>query len=573
MKFVLVLASLGLAFLVSSCSSVDEQAGAAAATVAATEKLSTNWFAVAQSILPPRYQGQNLSFGQITNLLSREARRGNAAAQELWGYALVSMEQSPAEVTAGINLLRTSAEKGFVPSMVNLGFVYRSGKYGNTNEAFHWFSLAADRGNADAEAQVGNCYFTGRGVGQDYRMAAKWYRRAADHNHYEAMKSLGYMLLNGLGVEKDMPAARYWTEKAAKEGHNRRAMLNMGAICSQEPNGAGMAESFRWYKQSAELGDPLACFELARFYYNGWGGVSTNEASYREWLFRAADLGCTEAQFFVGQIYRAGVGVSADEGIALKWYHKAAEKNEPRALYDLAVLCWQDKSNRTALAKASDYMRRAAEGGHRDAQFNYAVSLFRGDAGTLDFEAGKRWLAKAAENGWPKAEFLQFQLYYNGSSPMPGGTRYPQDKLEGVKWLRRAAEHGDLTAQSLLAVMLIRGNDVEQNKVEAEKLLRDAASHGFAQAQNDLGYAILSGSTAKRDWVECAMWCKLAENNSTDSNVSTRAKVNYTNAAGQLTPEELSEVERRAASFHPLPVPQIDPLVSGWEKNPLYQPE
>jgi hypothetical protein len=254
------------------------------------------------------------------------------------------------------------------------------------------------------------------------------------------------------------------------------------------------------------------------------------------------------------------------------WHRMAAAKNHPEALYDLALYYLDDKTNHASLILANQFMLRAAQMGHREAQFQCAMSSFRGDV-SLDFDAGKEWLSKAAENGWSKAEFCLFQLYYNGISPAPECPSYPKDTAEAIKWLRRAAEHENLQAQAILAVMLIRGKDMEQNKAEAEKLLRNAAEHGFAQAQNDLGFAILNGDVDPIDTTEAAMWCKLAVSHSSDPNVSKRARFNLSNALSRLTTDQQQEVDNRANNFQPQPIPEMDPKIKDWQKNPAYQME
>jgi TPR repeat protein len=188
-------------------------------------------------------------------------------------------------------------------------------------------------------------------------------------------------------------------------------------------------------------------------------------------------------------------------------------------------------------------------------------------------ESGNQWLARAAENGWPRAEFILFQLYYHGAAPGKECPAYPKDKAEALKWLRRAAVHGNLQAQSILAVMLIRGLDVQPDKPEAEKLLRNAAAHGYAPAENDLGFAILNGDISTTDPEEAAMWCKLACLHSSDPNVSRRAKVNLSNVLSRLTVDQQQDVVRRVEDFHALPVPELDPKVADWQKNPAYQQE
>ncbi len=514
----------------------------------------------------------NFNFREATNYLCEESARGNSAAQALWGVVLVVESTSPGTADTGLQLLRGSADKGCVAAMLNLGYLFEGGKYvrRNYNEAFQWFTRASDAGNAEAELQLGGCYHYGLGTTPNFSLAAKYYRLSADQNNFVAMKSLGFLLMNGYGVDKNETEAKSWLMRAAKEGGNRRAMYDLGVIYSlQYPDTNAVLECFKWMKQSAELGDPLAAQDLANFYYRGWGGIETNSASSRYWRIKAATLGATDSQFFLGQAYRLGDGVPKDPQDSLLWYAKAAAKNHPEALYDLALHYLEDKTNQASLKLANELMFRAARMGHREAQWQCALSCFRKG----DCDSGCEWLNRAAENGWPKAEFFLFQLNYNGLAPGTNCPPYPQDKSEAIKWLRQAADHENHQAQSTLAVMLIRGLDVEPDKVKAEKLLRNAAEHGYAPAQNDLGFAILNGDIASTDPEEAAFWCRLAVLHSPDLSFSTRANVNLANALSRLAVDQQQEVESRVEGFHPLPAPELDPKIQDWQKNPAYQQE
>src|SRR5262245_16154132 len=55
-----------------------------------------------------------------------------------------------------------------------------------------WRPLA-ERGNAQAQNQVGDMYYDGKGVTQDYSEAVKWYRKAADQGNAPAQNALGFM--------------------------------------------------------------------------------------------------------------------------------------------------------------------------------------------------------------------------------------------------------------------------------------------------------------------------------------------------------------------------------------------
>jgi len=539
-------------------------------------RFSTNWYAAVHEALPARYsEKSNLSWQEGTNGLCQASNRGKLPAQALWGFALIVLKQSPESTASGLKLMVGAAEKGYVPAMLNLGYLFELTNYvaQDYHASRYWFSQAAAQGSDDALLQLGGFFHYGLGTNQDYSMAAKYYRLAAQQTNFVAMKSLGYLLMNGFGVATNLDEARYWFTRAAKEGGNRRAMFNLGVLCNLKFSDTNaIKESFQWMKQSAELGDALAANELAGFYLNGWGGTQTNLAAYREWRAKAAALGNTDAQYFMGQACRTGDGVPKDADASMAWIIKAAAKNHPEALYDLAVHGFESRTNPASAQLAHDYMLRAAQLGHREAQFQCAMSCFRGDP-TQDVEGGKAWLLKAAENEWPRAEFALFQLYYNGQAPSKNCPAYPLDKAEAVKWLRRAADHGNLQAQAILAVMLIRGVDMEPNKAEAGKRLRAAAEHGCAEAQNDLGFAILHGDVASTNATEAAMWFKLAMEGSNDPNVSKRAGVNLDHALALLTAEQQQEMNFQAQKFQLLPVPPNDPKVKDWQLNPAYQRE
>ena len=51
-----------------------------------------------------------------------------------------------------------------------------------------WYRIAAKHGKADAEYNLGRCYYLGHGVKQDTIEAEKWFRLAAKHGHKAALE-------------------------------------------------------------------------------------------------------------------------------------------------------------------------------------------------------------------------------------------------------------------------------------------------------------------------------------------------------------------------------------------------
>ena len=68
---------------------------------------------------------------------------------------------------------------------------------------------------AEAQFMLGEAYYSGAGVPQDYSEATKWYRLAARSYNAAAQCNLGEAYLNGLGVAKDCVQAYAWYDLSA----------------------------------------------------------------------------------------------------------------------------------------------------------------------------------------------------------------------------------------------------------------------------------------------------------------------------------------------------------------------
>jgi TPR repeat protein len=118
-------------------------------------------------------------------------------------------------------LLRPLADRGDAEAQFNLGVMYANGRGVPQDDwaAASWYRKAADQGNALAQNNLGNRYANGRGVAQNDAAAVSWYRKAADQDYAIAQYNLGVMYDNGRGVPQDHAAALNWYRKAADQGY------------------------------------------------------------------------------------------------------------------------------------------------------------------------------------------------------------------------------------------------------------------------------------------------------------------------------------------------------------------
>ncbi len=113
-------------------------------------------------------------------------------------------------------------------------------------------------------------------------------------------------------------------------------------------------------------------------------------------------------------------------------------------------------------------------------------------------EAGiKELLPKAAE-GDVRAQTVLGRLY--------GQRRNPEDNIEALRWIRKAAEAGDTEAQYLLAGHYACGEGVERNPKEAAKWYLAAAEKGDTVSQYVLAQMYRNGTGVEKSAERAALW-------------------------------------------------------------------
>jgi len=83
---------------------------------------------------------------------------------------------------------------------------------------------SAELGSAKYQVVLGYMYETGRGVPQDYHLAAFWYRQVAEQGNVRAQHLVGLLYDRG-GVPLDYVEAHKWVNLAGGEGFQRRPRL------------------------------------------------------------------------------------------------------------------------------------------------------------------------------------------------------------------------------------------------------------------------------------------------------------------------------------------------------------
>src|SRR6516225_6555337 len=113
-------------------------------------------------------------------------------------------------------LLQPLAERGDAGAQALVGNMYARalGVTYDGAEAVRWWRRAAEQGDASAEEELATAYFFGDGVQPDHAEAAKWFRKAAEQGNVFAQTCLASLYARGEGVPRDLALAHMWLNLA-----------------------------------------------------------------------------------------------------------------------------------------------------------------------------------------------------------------------------------------------------------------------------------------------------------------------------------------------------------------------
>jgi len=183
-------------------------------------------------------------------------------------------------------IVKEKADKGNVVAQYELYFFYKDGKGVKQDnvEAIKWLEKSVEGGYLKAKELLGEVYFEGKIVKQNYEKAFKIFEDIA--NRYIGEKyiisnsrsKIGEMYQKGLGVKQDYIKAVYWYEKSdisIESSQNLGDMYYYGTGVKQD------------YKKAIETYKKVdSChnyYNLGIMYYKGEGTKVDKEKSYKYW--------------------------------------------------------------------------------------------------------------------------------------------------------------------------------------------------------------------------------------------------------------------------------------------------
>jgi TPR repeat protein len=431
----------------------------------------------------------------------------------------------PAAVRNDPDSLRARADRGEVQAQIELGlrFGHGWGVPRDGEAAMLWLSRAAKQGSAAANREMGLLLLQGEAVAKEPARGIELLRQAADAGDAPAQAALGASYALGLGVTQDFAAAVNWSRKAAEQG-NPTAETNLGEYY-EFGRGVGVdpAAAATWYRRAADQNYPRAMVRLGSLQQRGLGLPRDPEAAFALYM-RAARDGDRIGQRSVGIAYSQGIGVARDDSEAVGWLTAAAGQGDGTAAFLLAIACEEGHGLPQDHMQSWQWLLRSAEAGDFMAESMVGERWFWGvTAPRRDLAEARRWLEAALatariealfhtpDPGSPEARQLASTRLLLGQLLTEGGAGLP-DPPRGVALIALAAEQ-NADAMNELARLYWTGTGVDKDPARAATLFREAAEKGSAPAAFNLAQGLRAGwipAAQKNPEAEALAWYRRA---------------------------------------------------------------
>ena len=341
---------------------------------------------------------------------------------------------------------------------------------------------AADLGSTQAPYYLGSWYRNGVGTEKDLEQADHWLaqddsvkaliqrmlvkeelgdRQAALDLAKDAMAKTSSAKTRGMLQKKldvwDEPSAEPAYLKAAGEYNAKEAVSAPKQVSARDlmnmAKGYADVNDFRQERraleEAARLSHPEANYKLGAYLASGMHENETDPKAAFQWMMHAADLGNSQAPYYLGMWYAGGTGIEQDLEQAAFWL---AKDESPKAKMQLALVLKQLEREEEAERTLQEIL---------DAPEGQATKAARDLAG----RKLRQWRAEREK----KQEQTQAQT--RKSLRIAHVLNDAGEYDLAAEFLEQAAAGGSMEAKYLLALLLVKGQGVAADPERAKTLL------------------------------------------------------------------------------------------------------
>lgn len=266
------------------------------------------------------------------------------------------------------------------------------------DEAAVWLDTLAEKGNGQAR----RCYFTlammGDGEDIDWVKLEQWALAMVDETPGEAYCMLGMLYEPGLPGHDNLKHAVEYFQKAIDCGNTGCAFYLARVYAAHMEELGCTPEEIRDLLEQAEPVNPCGqLYSLLAPLCEALEDYTAAMGYYRKW--HRIDPEDSDCCMGIARNYAHGTGVKQDYEIALRYYQKAANLDEPEALHMVGAFYYEGLGARRNYKRALDFFLRAYDMGYSRSAYFLGLIYLRGLAGLPDKEKGMQYLQACAEEG------------------------------------------------------------------------------------------------------------------------------------------------------------------------------
>ena len=127
-----------------------------------------------------------------------------------------------------------------------------------------------------------------------------------------------------------------------------------------------------------------------------------------------AQAGAAQSQYALGCLYRWGKGVQKDFRIALEWFMRAADQDDPAARHEIADMYRYHGGQKGEMRRAFEMLKEQAQAGDARAQFSLGMMYVNGLGVETNDAAAVFWYEKSAAQDNVEAKGRLAGMYARG---------------------------------------------------------------------------------------------------------------------------------------------------------------
>ena len=182
--------------------------------------------------------------------------------------------------------------------------------------------------------------YSGAGIEQDYKEAARYYKMAADEGDITAMNRYASMFEYGKGVEKDLQKAANYLKAAIDKGDKNAFSSYLSLIELDHFIDEDKESMLRLMKKAVDEGNKRIMFKYANLLYKGKYGIKPNlkEAAHYFKMIAMKDDDESEAKCIYNYMLYNGEGVEANKEEATQFFKKKIDSYYAIYYYALGII-------------------------------------------------------------------------------------------------------------------------------------------------------------------------------------------------------------------------------------------